>query len=179
MYRNFESLFVKQELKVFEVDYTSETKQTHRKDQICGFQRQGRVECGGGAWIGWRQSKWYRLPVIREISAMDVRCNLINTIHNAICYIWKLFRGETLKLLIPRREKSVRKKHRAMDFLETPWHCWASILHTLQSCVWRPHARTLGPGWLGSNCVSSTSLTLGESVSFVKWGQLFLLHMIF
>ena len=86
MYRNFESLFVKQELKVFEVDYTSETKQTHRKDQICGFQRQGRVECGGGAWIGWRQSKWYRLPVMREISAMDVRYNVMNAIMPYVIY---------------------------------------------------------------------------------------------
>ena len=75
---------------------------------------------GGGQGIGWRQSKWYRLPVTREISAMDVRCNLINTIHNAVCYIRKLFGEETLTLLIPRREKSVGKKHRAMDFLETP-----------------------------------------------------------
>ena len=35
--------------------------------------------------------KWHRLPVIREISAMDVRFNLINAINNAVCYIRKLF----------------------------------------------------------------------------------------
>ena len=35
--------------------------------------------------------KWHRLPVIGEISAMDVRFNLINAINNAVCYIRKLF----------------------------------------------------------------------------------------
>ena len=109
-------LAVYQELTVFWVNYISKTNKLIEK--VIRF-----IVTRGGGWgggIGWRQSKWYRLPVIREISAMDVRCNLINTIHNAVCYIRKLFRGETLTRLIPRREKSVRKKHRAMNFLETP-----------------------------------------------------------
>ena len=45
---------------------------------------------GMGNWM--KMVKRYKLPVTGNISTRDVIYNLINIIHTAACYIWKLLR---------------------------------------------------------------------------------------
>ena len=77
---------------MLEVDYTSEAKQKLlERTRFVVSRGSGEYSVVGEHGLDEGSQKWHRLPVIREISAMDVRFNLINAINNAVCYIRKLF----------------------------------------------------------------------------------------
>lgn len=71
-------------------------KQTFRKrDQICSYQGQE----DSGRRNRMKESKGtYTLPITRYISTQAVRCNMINIIKTAGCYIWRLLREWILEL---------------------------------------------------------------------------------
>ena len=44
---------------------------------------------------------------VRYICTRDIMYNTINIIITAICYIWKLFREQIVRVLIPRKKVSL------------------------------------------------------------------------
>ena len=51
--------------------------------------------------------KRYKLPVVRYISTRNEMYNVINIINTAVCYVWKLLRKSTLRVLTTQKFFSV------------------------------------------------------------------------
>ena len=71
-------------------------KQNHKKrSDFCLPQEMGN-------WM--KGVKMHKVPILRWISTRDIMYNLINIIHTAIGYTWKLLRRQILRILIAMKK---------------------------------------------------------------------------